>query len=77
MSEIIDLRLFATLQKFNPASPDTFAITPGVTVRDMLEQLGVPIEKAKLIFVNGLKKDLDVVLKGGERVGIFPPVGGG
>jgi len=77
MSEIIDLRLFATLQKFNPVSPDTFAITPGVTVRDMLEQLGVPIEKAKLIFVNGLKKDLDVTLKGGERVGIFPPVGGG
>ena len=24
-----------------------------------------------------LKKDLDVVLNGGERVGIFPPVGGG
>jgi len=77
MSEIIDLRLFFILQKFNPTSPGTFAITPGVTVRDMLEQLGVPIEKAKLIFVNGLKKDLDVALKGGERVGIFPPVGGG
>ena len=77
MTETIDLRLFATLQKFTPDTSETFAITPGITVRDVLEQIGVPIEKAKLIFVNGLKKDLDVELRGGERVGIFPPVGGG
>ena len=77
MTETIDLRLFATLQKFNPDTSAAFAISPGATVREVLEQIGVPVEKAKLIFVNGLKKDLDVVLNGGERVGIFPPVGGG
>lgn len=77
MPETIDLRLFATLQKFEPASSDAFAITPGATVRDVLEQIGVPVEKAKLIFVNARKKDLDTVLEGGERVGVFPPVGGG
>ena len=73
----IDLRLFATLQKFSPDNSETFPITPGTTIRDVLGKINVPVEKAKLIFVNGLKKDLDVELNGGERVGIFPPVGGG
>ena len=77
MDTTIDLRLFATLQKFSPDNSEAFVITPGVTVRELLEQIGVPIEKAKLVFVNGLKKDLEVKLNGGERVGIFPPVGGG
>ena len=77
MNETIDLRLFATLQKFTPDASEAFTIAPGITVRDVLEQIGVPIDKTKLIFVNGLKKDLDVELSGGERVGVFPPVGGG
>ena len=73
----IDLRLFATLQQFNPPHSEAVSITPGTTVRAVLEAIGVPLEKAKLIFVDGLKKDLDQTLSGGERVGIFPPVGGG
>ena len=77
MTETIDLRLFATLQQFNPDNTTAFPITPGTTVRDVLATINVPVEKAKLIFVDGLKKDLDEVLNGGERVGIFPPVGGG
>ena len=77
MTSHIDLRLVAGLQKFNPVSPETHPIEPGTTVQELLASLGVPIEKAKLVFVNGLKKDLDFTLKGGERVGIFPPVGGG
>ena len=77
MEATIDLRLFATLQTFSPQNAEAFPITPGTTVRDVLKNIHVPIEKAKLIFVNGLKKDLDMKLFGGERVGIFPPVGGG
>ena len=77
MTETIDLRLFATLQKFVPENADAFPISAGSTVRDVLERLHVPVEKAKLIFVNGLKKDLDTVIADGDRVGVFPPVGGG
>ena len=65
MDTTIDLRLFATLQKFIPDNSEAVVITPGVTVRELLEQIGVPIEKAKLVFVNGLKKDLEVKLNGG------------
>ena len=48
-----------------------------MSIRDLLEQLELPPEKARLIFINGIKADLTAILQGGERVGIFPPVGGG
>jgi molybdopterin converting factor small subunit len=73
----INLKLFATLQQFMPASADSFTIEAGSTIEHLLEQLEIPQSKAKLIFVNGVKADLSAALHGGERVGIFPPVGGG
>ena len=30
-----------------------------------------------ILFINGIKANLSTKLSGGERVGIFPPVGGG
>ncbi|MCU0237783.1 MAG: hypothetical protein MUC72_12010 [Acidobacteria bacterium] len=39
--------------------------------------MNLPEEKAKLIFIDGTKADLLSRLNGGERVGVFPPVGGG
>lgn len=73
----IHIKLFATLQRFRPSSADNYAIDPGITVGKLLEQLDIPGEKAKLIFIDGVKADLSSILTGGERVGIFPPVGGG
>jgi molybdopterin converting factor small subunit len=73
----IDLRLFAGLQQFKPASCEAYPIKQGITIRELLKELNLPEKKAKLLFVNGIKADPDVVLHGGERVGIFPPVGGG
>ena len=48
-----------------------------MTMRNLIKKLGIPDEKAKLIFINGVKGDLESVLYGEERVGIFPPLGGG
>lgn len=77
MSVHITLKLFATLRKFLPPEADRFPIARGTCVRDLIAGLNIPEEKAKLIFINGVKSDLDRRLKGGEQVGIFPPVGGG
>ena len=77
MKSQIYIKLFATLQRFMPSSSDNFAIDSGITIRNLLEQLDIPEEKAKLIFIDGVKADLSSTLNGGERVGIFPPVGGG
>jgi len=77
MKSQIQLKLFATLQQFTPSSADNYMIDQGISVFDLLEQIKLPREKAKLIFINGVKAELTSTLEGGERVGIFPPVGGG
>jgi len=77
MKTQINIKLFATLQQFMPVSADNFTIESGTTIQRLLDQLDIPQEKAKLVFINGVKADLSTALNGGERVGIFPPVGGG
>ncbi|MEW6260648.1 MAG: MoaD/ThiS family protein [Thermodesulfobacteriota bacterium] len=77
MERSIELRLFASLQRFIPNPEGRCPITPPTRIRDIVERLGIPVEEAKLIFVDGRRGDLNTVLNGGERVGIFPPVGGG
>ena len=77
MKSQIQLKLFATLQEFTPPKADNYKIDPGTSIRELLEQINIPREKAKIIFINGVKAELTSTLEGGERVGIFPPVGGG
>ena len=77
MQSHIQIKLFATLQRFMPASAENYAIKTGTTIGTLLQQLDIPEDKAKLIFIDGLKAELTTVLIGGERIGIFPPVGGG
>jgi sulfur-carrier protein len=39
--------------------------------------LPITATDAKLVFVDGKRAQPDTPLHGGERIGIFPPVGGG
>ena len=77
MPATIDIKLYATLKKFMPAAANQYPVEPGTRLSILLDQLGIPKDQIKLIFINGIKTDLGAVLNGGERVGIFPPVGGG
>ena len=77
MKTYIQLKLFASLQPFMPPTGENYYIEPGISIRNLLEQMNIPQEKAKLIFIDGIKANLSSTLSGGERVGIFPPVGGG
>ncbi len=73
----IELRLFATLTRYTPPTPESFRVARATTVEGLLSELGIPREETKLIFINGKKHELDYELSKGDRVGIFPPVGGG
>ena len=77
MKTSIQIKLFASLGRYLPNNADNFPIDTGTTIRDIALHIGIPLESAKLIFVNGQKSDLSAMLSGGERVAIFPPVGGG
>jgi molybdopterin converting factor small subunit len=73
----ITIKLFASLKRFKPAASENYAIESGITVKKLLKGLGVPEDEVKLVFIDGAKHDLSTTLNGGERVGIFPAVGGG
>ena len=77
MKKHITLKLFATLAKFLPSDAEMFPISEDTTVEDVIRELEIPPKEIKLIFINGVKKDIKTVLQGGERVAIFPPLGGG
>ncbi|MGD8836269.1 MAG: MoaD/ThiS family protein [Desulfobacteraceae bacterium] len=77
MDATIDLRLYATLGIHTPDNASRFPIKKSMTIEQLLDSLPVTAEDAKLIFVDGIRAELTTQLQGGERVGIFPPVGGG
>lgn len=73
----IELRLFASLAACMPANAQQYPIKSGIRVADLLDQIGVPHSEAKMIFIDGRRGDPNSCLYGSERVGVFPPVGGG
>ena len=77
MNVHIQIKLYANLNEFTPAGADNYALDQGATVAELLDKLNIPQDKVRLIFINNLKGELNSVLEGGERVGIFPPIGGG
>ena len=73
----IQLKLFVTLAKYLPARADALPVEEGSSVADLMAALAIPRDEVKLIFVNGRKADPGHVLAQGDRLGLFPPVGGG
>jgi len=73
----ITIRCYATLARFTPPEAEAFAITPGETAGQVAARLGVSLPDLKLVFVNGEHVELDAELKDGDRVGLFPAIGGG
>ncbi|MCD4718784.1 MAG: MoaD/ThiS family protein [Desulfobacula sp.] len=73
----IDLKLFVTLSKYFPKDSEYLEIPEGTSVERLMSDLGIPGELVKLIFINGKRQDSKYRLENNDRVGLFPPVGGG
>jgi molybdopterin converting factor small subunit len=73
----VTLKCFATLSRFTPPDAEAFAITPGETVAELVKRIGIPPAELKLAFINGAHVEFDAPLADGDRVGLFPAVGGG
>lgn len=77
----VEVALYATLSKYLPAGSQnrraTLEVKDGVTVRDILNQLGVPPELPNILLVNGRQAPETTVLKDGETLSVFPPLAGG
>jgi molybdopterin converting factor small subunit len=75
----VELNLYASLARFHPRSPGDriLDVSDGTTILDLLRRLDVPMEKVKIIFLNGIHAGGPELLKNGDRIGVFPPVAGG
>jgi molybdopterin synthase sulfur carrier subunit len=62
---------------YNPYDGLTLEVSPGTPVSRLISQIGLPLEEVTLIMVNGMRQQPDFPLQGGERLGLFPPIGGG
>ena len=78
----IELKLYASLRAYLPQPNQDKAEEPtevreGTRIRELLAQLGIPVDAVKIIFLNGVHANGDETLQEGDRVGVFPPVAGG
>jgi len=72
----IEVKCYATLAPLGPKDA-AFTAAEGETVGAVMERIGIAPKDVKLIFVNGAKAELDRPLAEGDRLGLFPAVGGG
>lgn len=77
----VRLSLYASLGNYLPdkegGNPAIIEVESGTTIGDLLDQLNVPAEFPKILFVNGVHAERDTPLKDGDEVGAFPPIAGG
>jgi molybdopterin synthase sulfur carrier subunit len=77
----VKVKLFTTLANYvpgvNPGEPFEVGLHNRATPFDLINQLNLPQEQAKFIFVNGRRQPLDYQLQNNDEVGIFSPIGGG
>jgi molybdopterin converting factor small subunit len=72
----ITVKCYATLAPFSPQGGQ-FCLPKQATVHDLARALALPEQEIKIIFVNGRSAELPDSLHEGDRIGFFPPVGGG
>ena len=72
----ISVQCFATLSAYAPKQ-GKLDYVPEMSVKDVIDILGIPQEEVAVVFVNGVHSALEAKLQDGDRVGIFPAVGGG
>ena len=77
----VEVRLYAGLRAESVrSSGDVFTVplAEGATLSDLLAHLGIPADLVHLAIVNGrIHHDRAARLADGDRVALFPPVGGG
>jgi len=73
----VELKFFVTLAPYMPENAHSYPVEENTRVDTLMKNLGIPNDLVKLIFVNGRKQEDGYQLKQGDRLGLFPPVGGG
>ena len=62
---------------YDPLEGLELAVDREISIAELCQMIRIPLDSVKIVMVNGMRQSLEYVLKGDERVAIFPPVGGG
>ncbi|MHA1686820.1 MAG: MoaD/ThiS family protein [Candidatus Heimdallarchaeaceae archaeon] len=77
----LKVKLFATLRAKYPQvsdlNPLEVEVEDGITVEQLVEQLGLPKEQVQLIYINGMRADLSTSITKEATIALFPALGGG
>ena len=77
----VEVRLYANLRDLHPeAGKDgelTITLENHTDVGTLIAILNLPRKEISLVMVNGKYQKDDYILKDGDRIGIFPLIGGG
>ena len=72
----VTVKLFATLRN-GRFKTEMRCYAPGTTVRQIAEDLRIPLAELSLTLLNGQAALPEQVLTEGDTLSMFPPVGGG
>jgi molybdopterin synthase sulfur carrier subunit len=77
----LTLFLSTTLRKYlpgyDPLKGWDVALEAPISVAELCRRFGIPADQVKIVMVNGKHVSRDQMLRGDERVALFPAVGGG
>jgi len=74
----VQVNLYATLRRYIGGAPSVdVEVKLGCTVARLLDQLGIPADQTRIIFIDNRAAAPDHVLQDGQQIGIFPAIGGG
>ncbi|NDI76483.1 MoaD/ThiS family protein [Psychrilyobacter piezotolerans] len=77
----IEIRLFAYLRELLPLESrgvKKIQVKNDLTIDDLMDEIGISEKEIMIVMINGIRKlDYNESMKEGDRVAIFPPVGGG
>lgn len=75
------VKLSASLRRFVPGYDPQEGLRlphrPGLNVALALAELGIAPDEVKIIMIDGVKASPESALADGQRLGLFPAVGGG
>jgi molybdopterin converting factor small subunit len=73
----ITVKLHASLRPYGKSDSKyglfSLETSEKATVRKVIQELGIPPKKVRMILVNGRGVDSESILSNGDRVALFPP----
>ena len=77
----VKIFLSSTLRQYipgyDPSGGMEIFLNGKTTLSELCKRLNIPKDKIKIIMIDGKSEPFDYELQGDERIGLFPPVGGG